>query len=195
MPLPFEFNNHWKLQGKHAFLSASKYSWLNYDDEKLERVFETSLEAALGTEKHDVAAKLIKLKVKLPSSSKTLNAYVNDAISFRMTPEQMLYATEHAFGTADAIKYSKIRDTGRYLLRIHDLKTGSTETKFDQLLLYAAFFCIEYHIDPDTIDFELRIYQNDDVRTYIPDPADVKRAMIKTIRFSAIIDQRKAALA
>ena len=29
------WNDHSKLEGKHAFLSASKYSWVNYDENKL----------------------------------------------------------------------------------------------------------------------------------------------------------------
>ena len=28
------FNRHSELEGKHAILGASKYSWLNYDDER-----------------------------------------------------------------------------------------------------------------------------------------------------------------
>ena len=42
-----------------------------------------------GTELHDFAARCIKLGQKLPKSKKTLNAYVNDAIGFKMTPEQL----------------------------------------------------------------------------------------------------------
>lgn len=29
------FNDHSRLRGQHAFLSASKYSWINYDPDKL----------------------------------------------------------------------------------------------------------------------------------------------------------------
>ena len=29
------FNKHSDLEGSHAFLSASKYHWINYDEEKL----------------------------------------------------------------------------------------------------------------------------------------------------------------
>ena len=42
---------------------------------------------------------------KLPKSQKTLNMYVNDAISFRMVPEQILFYSENCFGTADTIVF------------------------------------------------------------------------------------------
>ena len=29
------FNKHSKLEGQHAFLGASKYHWINYDEEKI----------------------------------------------------------------------------------------------------------------------------------------------------------------
>ena len=29
------FNKHLSVEGKHAFLGASKYHWVNYDEEKL----------------------------------------------------------------------------------------------------------------------------------------------------------------
>ena len=28
------FNKHYDLMGKHAFLGASKYHWINYDEDK-----------------------------------------------------------------------------------------------------------------------------------------------------------------
>ena len=30
-----EYNNHWELVGKHAYLSPSGGSWVNYDAEKM----------------------------------------------------------------------------------------------------------------------------------------------------------------
>ena len=32
------FNKHWDIVGKHAFLGASKYHWINYDITKLVKV-------------------------------------------------------------------------------------------------------------------------------------------------------------
>lgn len=60
--------------------------------------------------------------------------YVNDAIGFKMTPEQPLFYSENCFGTADAISYRN------KLLRIHDLKTGLIPAHMEQLMIYAALF-------------------------------------------------------
>ncbi len=171
------FNKHFGLQGKHAFLSASKYSWLNYDEEKLDRVFWTAAQTARGTRLHNLAFQLIKEGVKLPRNTKTLNMYVNDAIGYRMTPEQILFFSDNFFGTADAISFRN------GVLRISDLKTGTTPTSPKQLIIYAALFCLEYGIDPNEIQNELRIYQNDEVRLYQVDAPDLKRVMLKIIAF------------
>ena len=80
------FNKHSNLEGAHAFLSASKYSWLNYDEEQLSEAYMRFLAVQKGTELHELAKRLIKLGIKLPRKRETLNLYVNDAIGFRMTP-------------------------------------------------------------------------------------------------------------
>jgi hypothetical protein len=171
------FNNHFALAGRHAVLSASKYHWLRYSDEKFDEVYKTQLAARAGTQMHDLAANLIKLKVKLPRVDKTLNLYVNDAIGFRMEPEQMVVYSANAFGTADALSFRK------GVLRVHDLKTGTTKASFDQLIIYVAFFCLEYDVRPGEIQIELRIYQNDEVQIYEPEVEEVIAAMSTIIRF------------
>lgn len=171
------FNAHSELSGLHAFLSASKSHWVNYDDEKLDRVFTTAMAARRGTELHDLANNLIRLRVKLGRSPKTLNLYVNDAIGFQMVPEQVLYYSENCFGTADAISFRKNK------LRIHDLKTGVTPTTPRQLEVYAAMFCLEYRVKPFEIETELRIYQTDEVRVYEADPDTITHIMDKIIQF------------
>ena len=67
------FNKHSGLEGTHAFLGASNYHWLNYDEEKLTRTYLNRLAVAKGTELHEFAAKCIELGQKLPRSRKTLN--------------------------------------------------------------------------------------------------------------------------
>lgn len=164
-----DFNNHSNLQGKHAFLSASKYHWLRYDVEKIKQVYLAQLAVLKGTELHEYAAKSIALGQRLPKSTKTLNAYVNDAIGYRMTPEQVLYYSDNCFGTADAISYKN------KFLRIHDYKSGSTPANMDQLKIYAAIFCLEYHVVPEQI--ELRIYQSDDILICEPDMDEIRIIM------------------
>lgn len=111
--------------------------------------------------------------------------YVNDAIGYHMTPEQILYYSENCFGTADAICF---KDN---YLRIHDLKSGFTPARMEQLMVYAALFCLEYRYKPKSITTELRIYQLDDVGILIPDPDDIQAITDKIVRYDKIIDRLK----
>lgn len=181
------FNTHFELAGKHAFLSASKYSWIRYDLLKLEDVYRNHQEAQRGTELHEFAANAIRLGIKLPRTKKTINAFVNDALGFRMTPEQILYYSSNVFGTTDAISFRQ------NMLRIHDLKNGVTKASFDQLLIYAALFCLEYRVDPSTIDIELRLYQENEVRELVPDLDDILLIMQKIVDFDKRIEELKLA--
>lgn len=155
------------IAAQHAFLSPSSPAWINYEEDKLDRVFLAHMAARRGTELHDLAHKLIRLGVKLPDTTETLNAYVNDAIGFRLTPEQILFYSENCFGTTDACGFKN------NTLRIFDLKTGVTEAKMAQLKIYAALFCLEYKFGPNQIKIELRVYQNDKIRVEEPDPDEI----------------------
>lgn len=176
-----KFFKHSDLLGQHAFLGASKYHWVNYDEAKIAEAYSKFLAVQKGTELHDFAAKCIKLGQKLPRSQKTLNMYVNDAIGFKMTPEQVLYFSENCFGTADAISFRN------GLLRIHDLKTGVIPAHMEQLMIYAALFCLEYKTKPSDIDMELRIYQSDDILIHNPSSDEILPIIDKIITFDKII--------
>lgn len=180
------FNRHYDLAGQHAFLGASKYHWTNYDDNKLDEAFTKYMAIQRGTELHDLAYRCIRLRIKLPKSKQSLNCYVNDAIGYRMQPEQPLYYSPNAYGTADTISF---RD---HLLRIHDLKTGVSPVSMRQLEVYASFFCLEYKVDPNTIDMELRIYQSEEILVHKPNPTDIRQIMEKIIRFDKRIELRKS---
>lgn len=171
------FNRHSNLEGKHALLSASKYHWLNYDEEKLVSYYKNYRAAQTGSELHEHAKRCIQLGTKLMKSKKTLNMFVNDAIGFQMTPEQPLYYSENCFGTADAISFKN------QILRIHDLKTGSTPAHMEQLMIYAALFCLEYGVKPKDIQIELRIYQSDEVFVENPEPELIQAIMDKVVWF------------
>lgn len=180
------FNRHLNLDGKHAFLGASKYHWVNYDEPKVVEAYSRYLAAEKGVVLHDFAARCIRLSQKLPKSQKTLNMYVNDAIGFKMTAEQTLYYSENCFGTADAIAFRN------GLLRIHDLKTGVTPAHMEQLEIYAALFCLEYKIKPSEIDAELRIYQADDILCHKPETEDLLPIIDKIITFDKVIAKIKS---
>jgi hypothetical protein len=180
------FNSHSDLVGKHAFLSPSKYHWINYDPEKLDEVWRNSQAAQRGTELHAFAHQAVKLGIKLPNTSKTLNKYVNDVISYRMATEQVLYYSDNAYGHADSISFRKL------LLRIFDLKTGLIDGSFHQLEIYAALFCLEYEIKPGDIEIELRIYQHDEIQIAVPAVETIAEIMSKIIVFDRRIELMKA---
>lgn len=180
------FFQHSDLQGQHAFLGASKYHWINYDEAKVAESYSKFLAVQKGTVLHDFAAQCIKLGQKLPRSQKTLNMYVNDAIGFKMTPEQVLYYSENCFGTADAISFRNGQ------LRIHDLKTGVIPAHMEQLMIYAALFCLEYKTKPSEIDMELRIYQSDDILVHNPSSEEIFPIIDKIIAFDKVITRIKS---
>lgn len=179
------FNNHSRLEGCHAFLSASKYHWINYDDDKIVSAFVKHQATVMGTRLHEFACEAILLEIKLPRTKKTLNMFVNDAIGYRMNPEQILYYSDNCFGTADAIMFKK------NILRIHDLKTGTTKASVRQLEIYAAIFCLEYKIKPNDIYIELRLYQNDEVIIHEPEKEHIMYIMNKIIDADKQIEKIK----
>ena len=110
---------------------------------------------------------------------------MNDAIGFRMKPEQVLFYSENCFGTADAISFNED------LLRIHDLKTGAVPAHMEQLFIYDALFCAEYRIKPKDIQFENRIYQNDDILIVNPTFEDIDPVIEKIKEFDQVINELK----
>jgi hypothetical protein len=159
---------------------------VEYDEDELAVFFRKAQAARRGTEMHDLAAKLIKLNVNLPDTPTTMNMYVNDAIGFRMAPEQPLMYSRNIYGTADAISFRNMR------LRIHDLKTGEGKTNGRQLKVYDAYFCLEYDVKPHEIEHILRIYQHDTIYEVEVDPHEIVRIMEKIKVFDRLIEEWKA---
>lgn len=176
------FTKHSNLEGLHAAFGPSQSAWLRYDDEKVVNVYRNKKAAEMGTVLHDWAKRTIDLGIKQPRSKKTIYAYVNDAIGFKMNTEVVLYYSDYFFGTADAISFRNNK------LRIHDLKTGKSG-HMDQLKIYAALFCLEYKIRPGDIDMELRLYKNDEVIVFEPTAEDIVPIMDLIIHFNKIIEK------
>ena len=203
------FNKHSNLEGKHALLGGSKFYWINdiSKEEKLKRI-RSFYTTDLGTALHEVAKKRIKYGFKLSKYDKksviidilefgipeivlssvnfdavfdNLQAYVNDAIGFKMIPEQILYYSDFCFGTADSIAF---RDG---YLRIHDYKSGLTPAHIEQLEVYAALFCLEYKIKPGDIQIELRIYQNNEVLIHNPEVDEIVPIIDQIISYNKFI--------
>lgn len=188
------WNKHSELEGKHAIFSPSQSAWLRYGEEKIFDSVISAYAATVGTLLHEFAAEHIQYGVKLTKASRSeallyllknkvpsaaidmnylfsnLMNYVNDAIRFKMSPEVVLRYSDHCFGTTDAISF---RDD---VLRIQDLKTGKTG-KMEQLMVYAALFCLEYRIDPRKIRFELYIYLGGEVLYHDPEAQEILEVM------------------
>ena len=176
------FNRHTNLEGLHAPFGASKSSWLRYNDDKVIQTYQNMRAAEMGTRLHEWAKNTIDLGIKQPRSKKTIYAYVNDAIGFKMETEVVLFYSERFFGTADAISFRN------NFLRIHDLKTGITPVHIEQLEIYAALFCLEYKVKPTTIKIELRIYQNDEVLVHEPESEEIVAIMDKIVHLNKLLE-------
>ena len=177
------FVRHLNLEGLHAPFSPSQPSWIRYDDNKAIEVYMNRKASEMGTRLHAWAKDTIDLGLKQPRTKKTLYAYVNDAIGYRMETEVVLFYSERFFGTADAISFRN------NLLRIHDLKTGKHPANMEQLEIYAALFCLEYKVKPSDIKMELRIYQNDEVIVHIPESEDIVKIMQKIVSLDKLLEK------
>jgi len=203
------WNQHRNLDGSHAFLSASKYSWLTKTNEEIVQSYTNSFAQSIGTLSHAFAADYIRFREKLKKSdSRTLKMdlmrrgipeyaidiraffptvmrYVNDSIDYMMDPEVLLYYSDLCFGTADSIQVSN------GVLRIHDLKTGTTVAKIDQLKIYAALFYLEYGQKPERLRTELRIYQSDDILVHEPEVEEIREVMDAIVEKDRVLQKLK----
>lgn len=208
------FTDHSELVGTHAFLSPSQNAWTNYTEEKLVQRYLTAQATERGTRLHEFACEAILLN-RRQSGRDTLSMYVNDAIGYKMTPEQTLFYSYNCYGTTDTISYRK------NVLRIHDLKTGEIEAHMKQLYIYAALFCLEYgrkvnelrkkgyndndiaialgvrngeiHFEPEKMDdIVLRIYQFNEIKEEHADPVDVRELMNIIVEHDRILTNLKA---
>ena len=178
-----QWRKHSELEDKHAFLGTSKYAWLNYDKDKTIEAFENYLAKERGTKLHAFAAESIELGIMAMQNTDTINIYINDCIANKMSPEVVLYFSDNCFGTADAISFENNK------LKIFDLKTGKGKTKFDQLEIYAALFCLEYGLYPERIEIELRIYQNNTFRMEQPNSDRINYIMESIIEKDKILNE------
>lgn len=175
---------HPNLEGLHAPFGASQSAWLRYDDDKAVEYLQNLRAKEFGTRLHAWAKETIDLGIKQPRSNKTLYAYVNDAIGFKMSTEVVLYYSDKFFGTADAISFKD------GVLRIHDLKTGKVgkiESHLEQLEVYAALFCLEYKVKPGDIKIVLQIYKEDEVCVFEPETDDIAHIMDRIIYLNNLL--------
>ena len=177
------FTKHSNLEGLHAPFGASQSAWLRYDDEKILATYNNMKAKEMGTRLHAWAKETIDLGIKQPRSKKTIYAYVNDAIGYKMDTEVVLFYSSRFFGTADSICFRN------GTLRIHDLKTGVTKVHMEQLMIYAALFCLEYKIKPSDIEIELRIYQSDEVLYHNPTAESISSIMDRIVYLDKMLER------
>ena len=177
------FTKHSNLEGLHAPFGASQSAWLRYDDEKILATYNNMKAKEMGTRLHAWAKETIDLGIKQPRSKKTIYAYVNDAIGYKMDTEVVLFYSPRFFGTADSICFRN------GTLRIHDLKTGVTKVHMEQLMIYAALFCLEYKIKPSDIEIELRIYQSDEVLYHNPTAESISAIMDRIVYLDKMLER------
>ena len=177
------FTKHLNLEGLHAPFGASQSAWLRYDDEKILATYNNMKAKEMGTRLHAWAKETIDLGIKQPRSKKTIYAYVNDAIGYKMDTEVVLFYSPRFFGTADSICFRN------GTLRIHDLKTGVTKVHMEQLMIYAALFCLEYKIKPSDIEMELRIYQSDEVLYHNPTAESISSIMDRIVYLDKMLER------
>lgn len=192
-----QWNNHSQFEGMHAFLGASNYHWINWNTDVLHQRYYSQYATEIGTTIHELARDCIRSRMKLTKHDKhlvemslyhagipkeaydsemiltNLIPFVNDAIGYHMSSEVILFYSIECFGTTDAIVFNE-KDK---ILRIHDLKTGQVPAHIEQLFIYAALFCLEYHKDPRTFKTELRFYQNLEVLIHNPEAEEIIKYM------------------
>lgn len=199
---------------QHSWLGLfAKFRKGDFSKDDLRRAIQDRYASArakeIGTELHELAERSIAKRIEVPKSRDairymlrmelgpekvffidnetidTFRAYVNDSIHFSMISEVPLKSSEYAFGTSDAIYFDD------KTLKIFDLKTGKSPVPWDQLYIYAAFYCSDYSVDPSDIDIELRIYQYGKFVTEKPDPKIIRQIMEDTKFLTEVIDDIK----
>lgn len=138
----------------HATFSPSDRTWLNYDREKIIQRINAARAVQRGTELHELAEHCIKMKTPLDESNGIISSYVKDCIDMGMDTEVTMMYSEDIGGTADAIHFDSSSNT----LYVFDLKTGEGRAYFNQVVIYAALWCLIHIVNPLTIKFDLRIY-------------------------------------
>lgn len=208
----FVFNKHPEIKdGQHAIFAPSQklLSRESLTEEQIYNLLRSKYAAQIGTEIHAVCARLILEKQPITKAGvraiifdalyqahiptaliqpdeylDTVIPYIKDAIGFGLMPEQpIVYQYPIAFGTADAIRFNP----SKCELRIHDLKTGKIPASLDQLIEYAAYFFLEYHIKPGDCKTILSIYQNGDVLTGYPTASDILPIMDRAVTLTKYV--------
>lgn len=209
------YNDHRKLEGKHAYIGCSQSSWESRNDEQLVSMYYSKFASEIGTAIHELAQDCINNKIKLRKTDDHLIDYQLQVYWFKKTgiripkgayDSRMLIETVALF-VNDALGFRMdsevilaydetyafgtsdafVCDERTKTIRVHDLKTGIHPVKMTQLLLYAAQYCLEYKKNPKDYKFELRVYQGGEIIEYFPMSAEVEEHMQKIVYATTVL--------
>lgn len=217
VPSSHKYNPHRDLVDVHALLSPSRSGWENKTDAEILVMVAKEYSREIGRCLHKFAENRIRHKKTLPKGAKkevynfliceknipefalefglewntvyqTLMLYVNDSIDFGHDTEQPLwYRRDIAGGTSDSV--TPLENILRNkIVRIFDLKTGTSPVHMEQCYKYAALLCLEYDLDPYQLVFETRLYYNGEVIIDEPPPSTIAEMMNNYIHKTEVIE-------
>lgn len=210
-----KYNDHRKLEGKHAYIGCSQSAWENRTDEQLINMYYSRYASEIGTAVHSFAQDCINKKIKLRETDDHMLDYFLQIIWPKMgglwipvgaydskeliltvalfvndaigfrMDSEVILAYDETYAFGTSDAFSC--DEKTKTIRVHDLKTGLHPVKMTQLLLYSAQFCLEYKKNPKEYKFELRIYQGGTIIEYYPTGEEVDEHMKKIVHAVKIL--------
>lgn len=212
----YKYNDHRKLEGKHAYIGCSQYSWQTRSDDQLVKMYYSRFATEIGTAIHQLASDCIKRKIKISKTDIHMVEYYLQVIWFQQTGVRIPVAAYDSttltetlsLFVSDAIDYHMdsevilaydetyafgtsdafLCDEYTKTIIVHDLKTGMHPVKMTQLVLYAAEYCLEYDKNPKDYKFEMRIYQGGDIIEYMPSSSEVEEHMKKIVHAVKVLN-------
>jgi len=200
-----KYNDHKKLEGKHAYIGCSQYAWENRTDEQLISMYYSRYASEIGTACHKFAQDCINNKIKLRKTDDHMLEYFiqvvypllsgvyipRGAYDCKQLIETIALFVNDSIGfrmdSEVILAYDETYafgttdafkcDESTKTIFVNDLKTGKHEAKMTQLILYAAEYCLEYNKNPKEYKFELRIYQGGQIIEYFPLAAEIEEHM------------------
>ena len=204
-----KYNDHRKLEGKHAYIGCSQSAWENRTEDQLVQMYYSKFAADIGTAMHSFAQHCINLKMKLRKTDDHMIDYYLQYIypmqtgviiprgaydSKELIETVMLFVNDAIGFRLDSeviLAYDEVYafgtsdafgcDEKTKTIRVSDLKTGIHPVKMTQLLLYSAQYCLEYKKNPKEYKFELRIYQGGEIIEYFPMGEEVEEHMKRIV--------------
>ncbi len=154
------FVNHRDLEGKHAFLGASKSTWLRYDDDKVIKTYRNARQLLLVLSSMRLLLGIFVWGF-LSGDHRLLSGCSSMMRSVWRAPEQVLYFSPTLSGTADAISFDLTLNCCVSTISRPDTARPSRAARD------LSRFAVLPGYNVALIGMHLRIYQNSEVRLHI----------------------------